>query len=341
MNQTCVMPGDDPIDAATSNPETGTTPDAPDAALVCFGAGFVSICPSVPPTTPVVVNSATTIDTDTSPLCIAYTGTANLCVVAGTDVAITASVVATGKTPLVILATSTLTIGPGGLLDVASRRGNTAGAGANSSECGVGGVAGAGEGGCGGSFGGRGGAGAIGEGAGNGPLAAPTVAVSTFHGGCPGSEGNPNSAGGHGGGAVYLIAVESITIAGAINASGAGGLHPIANNDGGGGGGSGGMIGLDAPTIMVTGDVFANGGGAGSGNDGGQDGLESTSPFDVARGGVDGNGGNGGDGAANLILDGGDGLPGNDGGGGGGGGAGVIRVFPPRVLGGRISPPST
>ena len=66
------------------------------------------------------------------------------------------------------------------------------------------------------------------------------------------------------------------------------------------------MIALDAPTITLTGSVFANGGGGGGGNGDtvvrqGSDGDEPDAAATPASGGRGGNGG-GGDGGAGYAL---------------------------------------
>jgi len=230
-----------------------------------------------------------------------------------------------------------------------------------------------GGGGAGGSLGSLGGAGGMsGLGAVAGGQPAPVTAPQVLVGGCAGGrggEGVPKATatasngglGGAGGGAVYLLAGASLTISGQVNASGTGGIGSVGDIDGhdsgggGGGGGSGGMIGLEAPSITVTGAVFANGGGGGGGSGSlddsgkpfpGLGGSGSTEPFVAALGGAGGmNGGAGGNGSTGAAA----GMPGANnqtyvepGGGGGGGGGGVIRVFgtAPGSLGGMISPPA-
>lgn len=304
-------------------------------ARACFGSGIVTICPSAAGDDTVTLFGS--INTDTSPLCIAYTGTPTaVCVVAAASVNVQ-TLSATGSRPLVILATQSLVVS--GTLDVASHRGGTIGPGANAAACVAGQAATNKQGGPGGSFGGRGGAG------GGGPLAGATAtSVTTIRGGCAGLQGSGGTqgVGGNGGGAVYLIAGTSISISGAINASGAGGGGAI-DTAGGGGGGSGGMIGLDAPTITISpgAQIFANGGGGGEGagnSNSGNPGADPTSALVPAAGGANGAGaGDGGNGAAGTLLDGSPGETSAES-GGGGGGAGVIKVFPAQPLGGAVSP---
>jgi hypothetical protein len=307
-----------------------------DAAPGCFGIGVVVICPKAAVMDPLVL--ATPIDTG-GPACIAYTGSqpGELCVLAGTNVTVLGRVMASGPRPLVLLATDTLAIE--GVLDVASRAGGVRGPNSSASAC-ARMVAQGDRGGPGGTFGGRGGSGGAGET--NGPQpSAPLAVVAQLRAGCDGGAAS-SALGGAGGGAVYLVAGMRIRIAGTVNASGAGGAAGSANR-GGGGGGSGGMIGLDAPSIELNGSIFANGGGGGASDVGAGRGEESLSATIAGRGGRagDAGGADGGDGSARTVYEGRAGASGNDGGGGGGGGAGVIRVFPPQVLSGPVSPPAT
>jgi hypothetical protein len=310
----------------------------------------------------VAFNAATTIDTDnaTPSGCVATTGTSanGYCVVAGTDISVAANVRAIGTKPLVLIATQTLTVSANtGVIDVGSHRNPPAptntefyGAGANPTICQSPNGPGPGGGGAGGSFltlGGTGGAGTGASAVGGTPgPAIPLAAQGLVHGGCPGQTSN-GTAGiifGAGGGAVYLIAGKTITIGGTVIAGGAGARSglPIgaSGGDGAGGGGSGGMIGLDAPTIIVTGLLIANGGGGGSGGNAiaghsGDDALTTMAPdgggsnssangsnAGAGFGGDGSSGGAGGNGSAAKPANAQD-IPG---GGGGGGGAGVILV---------------
>jgi hypothetical protein len=131
-----------------------------------------------------------------------------------------------------------------------------------------------------------------------------------------------------GGGALQIVAGQSITIGpnAHVNACGQG----AQNNQGGG---SGGAILLEAPTVVVEGTIAANGGGGGGtafGGDNGADGNASATP---ALGGldtyVDGGTAAGGVGSAGTTTAGGNGGapdPRGMSGGGGGGGAGRIRI---------------
>ncbi len=191
-----------------------------------------------------------------------------------------------------------------------------------------------------------------------GPLGGPggmkLAAVPTvIRGGCPGGASGtvgPStgviapatsatfSLGGDGGGAIELAAFTSITISGTLRAGGAAGAGaPQGSACGGGGGGSGGYLGLDSPSVTITGVVASNGGGgggsapfAGFGNIG-SDGEPSET---AAAGGAVYTGPNatcGEPGASGGALALGDGTPStaNDacGGGGGGGGVGEILVW--------------
>ena len=100
--------------------------DAPDASTVdaqtCFGTGLVKICLAAAPTQPLVISNLTTIDTTTSPMCVAtVSGGANYCVLAGTTITIDAKLRATGSRPLVLIASDSITTGA--VIDVGSHRG--------------------------------------------------------------------------------------------------------------------------------------------------------------------------------------------------------------------------
>ncbi|MBN2526608.1 MAG: hypothetical protein JXR76_09445 [Deltaproteobacteria bacterium] len=133
--------------------------------------------------------------------------------------------------------------------------------------------------------------------------------------------------GGAGGGAIQLVAKETIEIGpiGFISLPGRGGDIE------GQGGGSGGAVLLEAPSIAVKGSIAVNGGGGGGGkNRGGYTGGPNDSP---APGGVEDRMPKGGDGSAGKGID---GLAGENHdkethssasvAGGGGGGAGWIRL---------------
>jgi hypothetical protein len=340
VTRRCELPGGG--DLPDGGGGDGGGGDAP--AQRCFGTGLLKLCLAEPPRQPVTLGGGT-FNTDTSVACVPYDGT-GLCVVAGTDVSIGGTVRVIGGRPLVLIAAGELAVA--GDLDAASRRTGFTGAGAASgpAACGLPGLPTLKGGGPGGSFGGRGGDGGVGEGGGSAPAVTPSASVTALRGGCPGRAGvgTTPGAGGAGGGAVYLIAAGQIGITGSINASGAGGGGAQLEG-GGGGGGAGGMIGLDAPSVLVIGDVFANGGGGGEGGGAatGNPGADPAAPKIAAPGGANGapNGGDGGNGAAGAILTGGRGGDNTNtaGGGGGGGGAGVIVVYGGMSVVGDISPP--
>ncbi len=225
-------------------PVAPDAPDAPDgggppidAAPACFGAtgSLVTLCliGALPPT--FTVATATTLDTGTSPLCAPTTGAsaAASCVIAAETIAITARLTVTGPRPL-ILAADTIRITGAGILDVASHRVGTRGPGADPTACTAGTAASSYGGGAGGSFTGAGGGGGTPTG---GSAGAVTATPTSLRGGCPGGTGGRTAGGtgGRGGGAVALIARGDLTIAGVVNASGAGGRGATASIDGGGG----------------------------------------------------------------------------------------------------------
>ncbi len=341
-------------------------------ARLCFG-GPHEIClmmpPSGPRTLPATINTDTECDQVESPV-----GGVPLCVVHGAQITVN-NTRAQGSRPLVIVATETINVT--GNLDVSSKRGQTPGAGANAAAC-VPATMGENDGG-GAAGGGGGGFGAAGGNAGNGDQnnnggaqgnatggQGGAMSVSTFiRGGCPGADGGSTNggnngsnngtnfgAGSAGGGAVYLIAGTSITVAmnATISASGAGGSPGLNQSGGGGGGGSGGLIGFDAETITVMGRVAANGGGGGggAGTTNGGNGGDGFQPGTMANwnqragGGSSGNGANSSGGQGGAINNVGGGTTNNsDGGsGGGGGGVGVIWVHG-TLTGMQVSPPTT
>jgi hypothetical protein len=322
----------------------------------CVGGGLAKICLRTPVMATWTVGSATTFDTGADCDYTLALASGTVCVKQATDVSISDTLGVTGALPLVIVADHMLAVT--GTIDVSSARG-APGPGADDMACAAGSAGGTegsnnptagGGGGAGGSFTGAGGAGSAGSRPGGMP--GTTIAASSLHGGCIGTHGgnqqnHKGGAPGDGGGAVYLIAGDTIAIDGAIDASGGGGGGGDLKA-GGGGGGSGGMIGLDAAHVRVSAgaQVFANGGGGGEGGDAsnvGADGGESMQATSAAAGGSGStSGGDGGDGAAGTALTGSAGNPrssGGGGGGGGGGGAGAIRVFSPdAMLAGAVSP---
>jgi hypothetical protein len=316
---------------------------APDASL-CFD-GFTPICLAALPTAPrTYTDPSTLLDTSGAECAATTMATADVCVIAATTIEVRAGAVlrATGPRPLVLLATTAITIT--GALDVASHRTGTNGAAANASDCKMGTpptTAGtpniAGGGGYGGTFGTRGGNGGDSQDRGRGG-GAPAVGdpPTKLRGGCAGSAGAMGTAagqgsGGAGGGAVELNA-PSITVAGLLNASGAGGVNGSGSDSGAGGGGAGGMIVFDTPTLVVTGAVFAQGGAGGGGAGGSGAGMPGLDPTTIGTAatpgdGFHGGGGTGGMGGVGAI--GGEAGPGNlgnlIGGGGGGGGTGFTK----------------
>jgi hypothetical protein len=358
-------PDNDSADAATGSGsiDAYVMPDANTDPKCAFGGAGLpqgGICLSELPTTSPAI--PTTIDTDTSGLCVAYSkGGGTYCVIAGMDLAV-ANVRVTGSKPLVMIATNALSIT--GTLDVASHTATASrGAGTDPATCDYGIPPNSGNnpetrGGAGGSFGGSGGRGGLRNGQqpatdSGVPGARATInPPALLRGGCRGQSGfgAGGAVGGFGGGAVYLIAgvVINLTSTGAVNASGAGGnggATAATFGRGGAGGGAGGMIVLEAPTVNVVGKVFADGGGGGEGGGGNNPGNYGYESDGTARAqGGNGNAGNGGDGGAGsygTMLDGVDGNNnGVDSGGGGGGGAGVIWIHGPAgSQTGVISPP--
>jgi hypothetical protein len=338
----------------------------------CFGTGLLNVCLSSLPTEAVTLSgSASPLDTGVDARCrqiVPQSGGPELCVIAGTTVTVSGTFVAIGTRPLVLVATDAVNVP--GTLDVSSKLvGSRKGAGAGTGTCTTPGAgandAGGGGGGAGGSFGTAGGKGGTGDlntsdlptGAGTGGLAGTAQAAPTMlRGGCSGARGgegdvaggaHPGGVAGDGGGAVYLIAGKTITIDGGVFASGAGGGANSASagsEQGGGGGGAGGMIGLDAPTVKVSGRVAANGGGGGGGGGLGGGGVPggdgSTTAWNQrapAGPAADIGAGPGAAGTALGVttnLDGGS----NDGGGGGGaGGLGLVWVYG-ALQGNMISP---
>jgi hypothetical protein len=331
--------------------------DAPDAppGVTCYGS-LETICFTDPPQQ-ASLDLDSAIDTGTDDRCDATVTDA--CVVFAGTITVSGTVRVTGPRPLILLATTGLTVASGGTLD-ASSADATVGAAANSSSCTapqapsdgdgqLGGNGTSGGGGAGGTFGAQGSPGGIGSttvtniAAGTAPAA---LAINTLRGGCAGGQGGKGGntdggAGGASGGAVYLIAglpggSVTLHVDGKIFASGAKGLGAGAgaHSTGGGGGGSGGMIALEAGAIAVgaTAVIAANGGGGAGGggaSDGGANGGNGTTTSFTAQAsggnGDDNASGDGGKGSTLGHLRGDTGTNGTYGGGGGGGGAvGVV-----------------
>ena len=295
------------------------------------------------------------LDTDADPRCATATQIdgPELCVVAARSITVDGPVRPFGSRQLVLLASDSIVLGAGAVLDGTSRIGSR-GPDANDMACPfatppVSDTTGSG--GAGGSFGDVGGLGGLGIGAmAKAGMPAPITTATALRGGCPGSAGSISggsaSPGGASGGAIYLLAKNTITIerTAIVHASGAGGGGG-SGGGGGGGGGAGGMIVLDAAELAIDGDVVAQGGGGGEGGtaiDDGAFGAVGPMAYDArAPGGAGGTtGGDGGDGAS-VMRAAMAGKPGTSGGGGGGGGGGAGIVIARGALAGgqRITPP--
>ncbi|CAN5466288.1 hypothetical protein BH11MYX1_BH11MYX1_55410 [soil metagenome] len=319
---------------------------------LCYGTGLVQVCFDVEPAGAVeLAQDLDTASASCSSHVVSNSG-AEACVVAASKISLAAGArtYATGADPhlpLVLVAVKAITIA--GTLDVAGHRDSLATpAGGAYLACLTGTDASSGAyggGGQGGSFldeGGDGGAGGgtIGGQAGN-SLGNPVQ----LHGGCNGrAGGNVGGAGGLGGGAVYLIANTSISIAGRVDASGGGGGAATVIGAGGGAGGSGGAIGIDAPSVEIAGAVCAIGGSGAAGSStgpsvGGGDAVGGTTSCAAGDPGTaDPDAGAGGLGALNGMAQ--NGHPGVAGGGGGGGGSsGYIRIDGARAGSGDVQPP--
>ncbi|HUS30707.1 MAG TPA: hypothetical protein VMZ53_19490 [Kofleriaceae bacterium] len=333
----------DADEARDSGSNDSDTTNDPRCGWGSSGLPQGGICLDELPSEP--VSLGTSLDTDTSPLCVAYSkGGGTYCVIAGTTITID-SVRVVGSKPLVVVATESVSVV--GASDLASRTVGPPAAGsdpANGCDAGIGPNDGNNpetRGGAGGSFGGRGGRGGLR----NAQPPSPTSGVpgqpvqlaapATLRGGCRGQDGfgAGGALGGAGGGAVYVIAANQIDIAttGSLNASGAGGAGGAVRR-GGAGGGSGGMIVLDALVVNIRGAVFANGGGGGEGggmNNPGNPGGDSDGTLAAPGGnGGAGEGSDGGAGSFQTMLDGSDPAQtaNTESGGGGGGAAGVIWI---------------
>jgi len=303
-------------------------------ANLCFGT-FSRVCLEAAPTAPLMVTS--NINTQTSGLCQQTTTNPDgACVIAGTTVSFSGTIVLAGGRPLIVVASEgAITID--GVLDGASHRTSTSGPGANSADCIAPTAPKNSGGGSGGSFGAAGGNGGSGSG-GVGGIAAPAQLATKLRGGCAGTTGGGSQpgVGGDGGGALDFVGA-SVTVNGILNASGAGGNGGIRTDSGAGGGGSGGLIVFDtgALTVSSTGKVVANGGGGGEGSGdlaNGSAGIDPnpSNPGTAAAGGSGGTngGGNGGAGGASTTQTsaaGANGINGTDGGGAAGGGTGIVH----------------
>jgi hypothetical protein len=311
----------------------------------CYGTGLAVACFLAPPATPVTLTAA--IDTGGAMCATNVLGNPPWCVIAGSEVTVTGTVVATGAKPLVLVAVDKLDVQ--GTLSAASTRAGTEviGASADFAQCdpGTPPTAGKGGGGAGGSFGSNGGDGGTGTNNAGAGTHGASQTPAAMRGGCPGQDGDGNGgAPGHGGGAIALVAGATITVEGNVNASGeagAGGQHP---SGGGGGAGAGGLIVLDAPTVTATGSIFTNGGGGGEASGvTGNDGDNGNDPTVTGAAATNGNssGGQGGAGGVGTTAA----SPGqsvaNHAGGGGGGSVGVIKLYQATSIGGggTVSPP--
>jgi hypothetical protein len=323
----------------------GDPKEAPPSTCLLDG---LDLC-SVPPDGPITFGADRNLDTTYDCTRVVYDPAGNeLCVIAATDLEISASITTSGPIPIVFAATGTITIH--GTVDASSHSLMRTGPGAI-------GCKGAnqvrplsGGGGAGGSLQGRGGNGGNSTAMAVAGIVAPPPEPlpRSLRGGCPGSSislgvtGTVAGAGGdatgivfgpgYGGGAVGLVAGESIEIAaGAAVMAGGGGGGPGGSGgagggagSGGAGGGSGGMIVLAAPVVRVAGVLAANGGGGGASGGQGQDAQgKATAAQGGAASTTEGIGGNG---AAGASLDGAAGASGGTSGGGGGGGAGFITI---------------
>lgn len=136
---------------------------------------------------------------------------------------------------------------------------------------------------------------------------------------------------GSGGGAIQLVAGQSITIApaGLIQVgAGGGGFGGISGQEANGGG-SGGSILLESLVVTMNGTLASNGGGGGAGSSSGDPGGANATPNATPAAGGNSTAGpsSGGDGSGASAIDGtaGSFSAGNSA-GGGGGGAGRIRI---------------
>ena len=335
----------DAIETGLDAPSDGFDGSSIDAGPACFGSAnsLVRLCLLAPPTAPLVLDG--TVDTATAP-CAQLTEGPDACVLAGSQVTI-ANVSFVGSRAVVIVSTSTIVIA--GHVDVAGHLGQTS-PGFDESRCAIH-MPASKAGGAGGSFQGRGGRGGDGD-PGTATTAEPERPAA-FRAGCPGQPGgrNPEMPSAPGG-AIYLISPQTIDIADAgwIDASGAGGRGGQVQQ-GGVGGASGGFIGLDAPSITLSGAILACGGGGGEGGGSsltGESGTSATPDMITGQGGVGASnfGGDGGNGGSQPEIFGGQGMPAQQGtgggGGGGGGGAGYIVVTGgSSISNGTIAPPPT
>jgi hypothetical protein len=314
----------------------------------CLGAGAWRVCPDSALTSDLVLDSTTSFGTtfNTSPCASRQplgwieSGQPESCFIVARNISVGTAKFA-GFRPVVLVALDSISVNT--LLDAGSHivvdTIGIGGAGSNPPVCATPATSNLnmGAGGAGGSFmtpGGNGGS--HGPSDPGGTAASSGSAPSVLRGGCTAQQ-PANNGTGLGGGAVYLLAGNTITIApnAVINASGGGGSAGWSWK-GGNGGGSGGMIVLWAQSIIASqGHLLANGGGGGEGAEGstqnamsGED-VNFSTPFTPAPGGSGSSGGDGGAGAVQGISA----VSGVDatsarGAGGGGGGLGYILVHP-------------
>ncbi|MBA3391026.1 MAG: hypothetical protein H0T89_00190, partial [Deltaproteobacteria bacterium] len=208
----------------------------------CFGqygqdrAGLVRICLDAMPDKP--LDLPANVDTTNCAITAMQSNGVEVCVLAGTTVTVPFSARIHGARPLVVIAVRQLVIGVDGVIDVSGRRSMPTPAGANVASCSApsqnamninsGNGAGGGAGGALSATGGNGGTGSTSGTPRSGGVSLASVAFDGVRGGCRGGRGGSTSyamggAGGSSGGALYLIAGESIVVRGVINASGEGG----------------------------------------------------------------------------------------------------------------------
>jgi len=319
----------------------GGPPPPPDGGDLCLGT-LVNVCFDLPQ--PDLTGLGDRIDTDVDCTLVAPQpdGGGDVCVILSQTLDLSGPLRAFGTRPLMLIAADSIRLS-GAILDLSSIHNPLAqpGAGADQNLCEAlptgaedpNSGSGGGGGGALGSKGGDGGAGGGGQVPGG--IAGAPFEIFTLRGGCRGGDGGKglagNGASGTGGGAIYLVAGNSITIdnASAVFASGAGGGEGF-QRGGGGGGGSGGLVALEAGMLAIDGILAANGGGGGGGAGDadakpGSDGTTFQFMLRAQGGTGDGMSGGGGDGGGLVEPAGNSGGTAQLGGGGGGGGsAGAI-----------------
>lgn len=182
----------DPVDAATCFGKYGDG-----------GAGLFRLCLESEPADSYEVPASIDTDDQPPPPCthvVVQTDAARteVCVIAAREIHARVGTTLHGRRPVVLLATETLTVDAGAVLDAGSHRGGLSGAHAMAAACtpsqGTN-APGGGGGGAGGGFQGPGGDGGNGAGAGIGAMGGAAVAVGVVRAGCAGSKG--------GGGAIF------------------------------------------------------------------------------------------------------------------------------------------